>query len=45
LRDELTYGAGLQYDFTRRIALRDQWQRYDTEEKIDLLSIGVIVQF
>ena len=42
---ELTYGAGVQYDFTRRLAVRGQWQRYDTEEKIDLLSIGVIVRF
>jgi len=42
---ELTYGVGVQYDFTRRIAVRGQWQRYDTEEKIDLLSIGAIVRF
>jgi opacity protein-like surface antigen len=41
----VTYGAGVQYDFTRRIAVRGQWQRYDTEEKIDLLSIGAIVRF
>ena len=42
---ELTYGAGLQYDATRKLGLRAQWQRYDTREEIDFFSIGVVWRF
>jgi len=42
---QLTYGLGLQYDATRNIGLRAQWQRYDTSEEIDLFSLGVVWRF
>ena len=41
----LTYGLGLQYDATRNIGIRAQWQRYDTTEEIHLFSLGVIWRF
>jgi opacity protein-like surface antigen len=42
---DLTYGLGLQYDATRNIGIRAQWQRYDTSEEIDLFSLGVVWRF
>jgi len=42
---ELTYGIGLQYDMTPKLGIRGQWQRYDTDEEIDLFSIGVLWRF
>lgn len=42
---ELTYGIGLQYDVTRNIGVRGQWQRYDTSEESDLFSLGVVWTF
>ena len=44
-KTELTYGIGAQYDVTPMIGARVQWQRYDTDQEIDLLSIGVVVRF
>jgi outer membrane immunogenic protein len=42
---ELTYGLGVQYDMTRQIGIRGQWQRYDSSEEVDLFSIGVVWRF
>lgn len=42
---ELTYGIGAQYDMTRNVGLRAQWQRYDTEDEVDVLSVGVLWKF
>ena len=42
---EITYGIGVQYEATTKIGVRAQWQRYDTDQEIDLLSIGVVVRF
>jgi OOP family OmpA-OmpF porin len=44
-KTELTYGIGVQYDFTRNLGGRVQWQRYDTDEEIDLFTIGVVWKF
>jgi OOP family OmpA-OmpF porin len=44
-KTELTYGLGAQYDFTRNLGARAQWQRYDTDQEVDLLSIGIIYRF
>lgn len=44
-KTELTYGIGAQYDVTPMIGVRAQWQRYDTSQEIDLLSVGVVVRF
>ena len=42
---ELTFGVGVQYDFSRNMGLRAQWQRYNTDEEIDVMSIGVVFKF
>lgn len=42
---ELTWGVGLQYDVSQRLGVRAGWQRYETDEEIDLLSIGVLYRF
>ena len=44
-KTELTYGVGVQYDFSPRLGLRGQWQRYDTENEVDVLSVGVVYKF
>lgn len=42
---ELTYGVGVQYDFSPKLGLRGQWQRYDTDEEVDVFSVGVVWKF
>jgi opacity protein-like surface antigen len=42
---ELTYGIGLQYDITRNIGVRGQWQRYDTSEEIEVFTLGAVWTF
>jgi OOP family OmpA-OmpF porin len=42
---ELTFGVGAQYDFSRNVGLRAQWQRYGADEDIDVISLGVVVKF
>jgi OOP family OmpA-OmpF porin len=42
---ELTYGIGVQFDATRNLGVRLQWQRYNTEDDLDFLSIGVLWKF
>ena len=44
-KTELTFGVGVQYDLSRNFGLRAQWQRYDTEEEVDVMSIGFIWKF
>jgi OmpA-OmpF porin, OOP family len=48
----LTYGLGAQYDFTRSLGVRAQWQRYDNvggnstgETDIDAMTVGVVFRF
>lgn len=48
----LTYGAGVQYDFTQQVALRGEWQRYDNtggnttgKTDVDVLNVGVLYRF
>ena len=36
---------GVQYDFTRNLGARAQWQRYDTDNEVDLLSVGIVYRF
>jgi OOP family OmpA-OmpF porin len=43
--NELTFGFGAQYDFSPNVGLRAQWQRYNTDEEIDVLSIGIVYKF
>src|ERR1044071_1086059 len=42
---KLTFGFGLQYDFSPKVGARLQWQRYDTSSEIDVTSIGVVYKF
>jgi OmpA-OmpF porin, OOP family len=44
-KTELTWGIGAQYDFTRNLGARLQWQRYETDDAIDFLSVGVVWKF
>jgi OmpA-OmpF porin, OOP family len=48
----LTYGLGAQYDFTKNLGLRAQWQRYNNvggnstgETDIDAMTVGVLFRF
>lgn len=50
---DLTYGFGAQYDFSRQVSIRGEWQRYTNlgdnatigEADIDVLGVGVLVRF
>lgn len=42
---ELTYGIGVQWDFTKNLGARAGWQRYDADSEIDYISIGVVWRF
>ena len=49
---DLTYGIGARWDFTKRLGVRAEWQRYESlgggalvETDVDVLSIGLIFQF
>ena len=44
-KTELLLGIGAQYDFTRNLGLRVQWQRYESEPEVDLLSVGAVWRF
>lgn len=44
-------GVGLQYDFTKRLAMRTEWERYRINDAVgnrgdvDLFSVGLLVKF
>jgi OOP family OmpA-OmpF porin len=43
---DLTWGVGVQWDFSRNLGLRAMWQRYETDpEETDFLNIGVLWKF
>ena len=46
---ELTYGVGVQYDFTPNLGVRGEWQKYtdvgDGTTDIDVMSVGVVYRF
>lgn len=50
---DLTYGLGLQYDFTRSLGMRGEWQRYpnmgggnfSSETNVDVLRVGALFRF
>ena len=44
-KTELTWGVGVQYDFSRNLGVRALWQRYETDEAIDFLAVGVTWKF
>lgn len=43
---DLTWAVGVQYDITKNLGLRAQWQTYEADEAdADFLSIGVVWRF
>jgi len=52
---DLTYGLGAQYDFTRNLGVRAEWQRYSkmkfeavgtsTDSDVDVLGVSVLWRF
>jgi OOP family OmpA-OmpF porin len=42
---ELTFGVGAQYDFSRNMGVRAQWQRYGADEDVDVMSVGLVIKF
>jgi OOP family OmpA-OmpF porin len=42
---DLTIGFGGQYDFSPQLGVRGQWQRYDVNPEIDVISIGFVYKF
>ena len=43
--NELTFAVGARYGLTRRFDLTAQWQRYNTDEEIDVWSVGILWKF
>jgi OmpA-OmpF porin, OOP family len=43
--NDFTFGIGAQYDATRNLGVRLQWQRYNTDPELDFLSLGVLWKF
>jgi OmpA-OmpF porin, OOP family len=50
--NDLTFGFGLQFDITRNLGVRAEWQRYQDlggpqigESDLDVMSIGVVYRF
>ena len=44
-KTEITWGVGVQFDFSRNLGVRALWQRYETEDAIDFLGVGVTWRF
>lgn len=44
-KTEITWGLGVQYDVNRNLGVRALWQRYETDEAVDFLAIGVTYKF
>ena len=44
-KTELTWGVGAQFDLTPNLGLRGIWQRYETEDAINYLALGVTWKF
>jgi OmpA-OmpF porin, OOP family len=42
---ELTWAIGAQWDFTKNLGARLLWQRYEADDKLDFLSVGVVWRF
>jgi OmpA-OmpF porin, OOP family len=43
---DLTFGLGLQYDVSRNLGIRGQWQRYDVDDAdADMFSVGLVYRF
>src|SRR5712691_235725 len=50
--NDVTYGAGVRYDFTKHLGVRGEWQRYHdmggnnvVKTDVDVVSVGVVYRF
>jgi OOP family OmpA-OmpF porin len=43
--NDWTAGVGVRYDITRSVGLRAEWQRYNGDSDVDVLSIGALWKF
>jgi OOP family OmpA-OmpF porin len=50
--NDLTYGLGVRYDFSREVGVRGEWQRYGKvgggdigKSDVDVISVGVVWNF
>ena len=44
-KTEITWGVGVQYDLNRNLGVRLLWQRYETDDAVDFLAVGVTWKF
>jgi hypothetical protein len=44
-KTELTWGIGVQFDINRNLGVRALFQRYETDESVDVFGIGVTYKF
>jgi OmpA-OmpF porin, OOP family len=44
-KTEITWGVGVQFDVSRNLGVRALWQRYETEDAVDFLAVGVTWRF
>jgi OOP family OmpA-OmpF porin len=45
-KTELTYGVGVQWDFTRNLGVRGTWQAYNADpDDVSYISVGVVWRF
>ena len=44
-KTELTWGLGVQYDFSRNLGVRALFQRYETDNSADFIAVGVTWKF
>jgi len=44
-KTELTWGVGVQFDINRNLGVRALFQRYETDEAVDVIGIGVTYKF
>jgi OOP family OmpA-OmpF porin len=43
--NDLSFGVGLAYDFTRNLGARVEWERFDADGDVGLLSLGLAYRF
>ena len=44
-KTELTWGLGVQFELAPNIAVRGIWQRYETDDAVNFLALGVTYKF
>ena len=44
-KTELTWGVGVQFDINRNLGVRALFQRYETDDAVDVIGVGVTYKF